>query len=100
MNDDRFKLNSNDISILSKNDEYLKGNDLIKYLEAERAALTNVEEKLNIGDVVRLRFTGDIVTIKDNSGEMFSYKGSVEGVDDRLILFDQNDIEEIISKKK
>ena len=95
MEKDRFIMYKDDVTIYHKEKEPLKGEKLINFLKEKR----NTLEKLNIGDVVELKDGGDIVTIEENNGEFYTYEGSIEGMEN-LILFDNEDIERVISRKK
>lgn len=96
ISDYRFYLS--DFGVVDENGNILKGEEMVKFLKDRSSVPPTIEEKLEIGDVVKLKLTNDIVTIAENDGDPFLYKGKSSS-NGRLLCFNQNQIEKIISKK-
>lgn len=99
MNDDRMLLRPSDISIQTEKGDFLSKNDAIKYLEAQKKQIL-IKEKINVGDIVKLNDFDDVLIIKINDGKPFQYGAYTKDNEELLVLFDQEDIKEIIYKKR
>lgn len=99
MNDDRMALRPDDIRIQTENGEYLSRSEAIKYLQEQKSHIL-IKEKANIGDSVKLNDFDDVLIVKINDGKPFQYGAYAEGNEELLVLFEQEDIKEIVSKKR
>lgn len=95
LEDDRFSLKKGDVSFVNTNGEYIENEK--KYFNNRKKEMLTISDKLQIGDVVKLKLTGEVVTIVKIDFAGFSYAGEKLG-ENELTLFSQEDIEEIISK--
>lgn len=87
-----------DIKIKDENGNYLSGNDAIAYINKNNSII--VDELLNVGDIIKLKKFKEQLVVKTNNGDLSKYEGYVPGMENELILFNQKDIEAIISKKR
>lgn len=97
-NNNRFEMQKGEVEFLDDNGQGIKGN-LKEYFEQQKQANVTYEKKLNIGDVVKLKRTGQVVVVqyvdyRRNDYVKADYAGMLYGVDSaNLILFGQEDIE-------
>lgn len=93
MNNNRFIMYKNDVKSFNKKN--MSDKQILKILKGKIEEIKN----LNVGDIVVLKELGDIVTIVANNGEIYTYKGSIEGYEN-LILFDDEDVERVLNRKR
>ncbi len=95
-------MNQNDFDLANYNfidssGKSVKGKDLINYFEKRKSEMLTITEPLNIGDIVELKTTGEIVKVTEINPEEADYAGYVDG-ETALTLFGQEDIEQIIER--
>ncbi len=99
LNDDKFIWKNDDIKFRSQNGEYIKNENLKDYFDNRKKEMLTITDNLNVGDVVKLKLTGEIVIIDKIDYANFKYAGYVQG-ESSLTLFSQEDVEEIMSKSQ
>lgn len=92
----KFNWNINDVRFQASNGEYVKSEDLKQFFGKRKTDMLTITENLNIGDVVQLKMTKEIVTISELNFSGVKYAGYVQG-ETALTLFGQEDIEKVIS---
>ncbi len=98
MDNDRFKMHQGDITIKGDNGEDLSGDKALEYLRNKRKTMLKIDTFLQIGDKVKLHKLDEPVIVKMTDGELFKYGGSNSSTGENLIMFNQEDIEEIITR--
>ncbi len=96
--DDRMVMHPKDIRIKTDSGEYLSGKEAIEYLETKRKVL--VSEKLEAGDIVKIKEVDEPVIVSDKTIPPFTYGGYTKEEPDEMLLFNQYTVEKIISKKR
>ena len=101
--DSRFVMNKEDVQFLDDNGEVIVG-DIKEYMRKKRESMLTITDKLNVGDVVKLKGSGQIVVVqfvdyKFNEIVKADYAGTLFNTDyENLILFGQEDIEKIYDR--
>ena len=106
MNNSRndFSLSVDNVSWETKDGRLLSGTEFAKYMKEYQKLNTKITDILSVGDVVMLSYIDVPVTIVETKFEEgphlygSDYGGQVEVDDSQIILFNQNEIVEIISK--
>lgn len=96
MNDEKMTLHLNDISIADNDGNMLTGKDAFEYLNKNRENNIVVNEKLAIGDIVKLKYLKEYIKVSTIDGTTYLYSGVTQDDKDSTVLFDQEDIEKII----
>ena len=101
---ERLVMNKGDVTFLDNNGQPISNPK--EYFEKRRLANTTYTEKLQVGDIVKLKdFVGSIVVVKYvdfkvNDVINFDYAGPLYNSDNKdLIMFGQEDIEVVYSDK-
>ena len=92
---DRFTMKQDDVNFINNNGEIIE--DVKEYFKNRKNEMLTISDNLKIGDVVKLKFTEDIVIIDKIDYAGFKYAGYILG-ESELTLFNQESIEEIIDK--
>lgn len=101
----RFNANFNDMTFVTEEGTIVDKNqaDYIRMLQEKDIT---IEERLNIGDIVKLKKMDDFICIQKVNFEISNvgivdYAGTKENSDDdNLILFNQKDIEKKVTQEK
>lgn len=94
----RFEVQPGEVEFLDNNGQSING-DLKEYFDQQRKANLTFTEKLNVGDIIKIKWTGQVVVVKYvdyqvNESIKVDYAGSLYNVESEdLILFGQDDIE-------
>ena len=96
-NDNRFTWKQGDIKFINSNGDYVENER--DYFNNRKQEMLTIGDELQVGDIVKLKSTGEIVTISKINFAGFKYAGNVQG-ESELTLFSQEDILEVLSKIK
>ncbi len=94
---DRFSWKPGDVKFLKQDGSYVKNEK--DYFDNRKKEMLTISNELQIGDVVKLKLTGEVVTIDKIDHAGFKYAGYVQG-ESKLTLFSQEDIEEVLSESR
>ncbi len=97
LENDRFTWKQGDIKFINSNGDYIENEK--DYFNNRKQEMLTIRDELQVGDVVKLKSTGEIATISKINFAGFRYAGNVQGESD-LTLFSQEDIQEVLSKVK
>lgn len=97
--DERFCLHPDDIQILDEEGNVVPKDKIKQYLEEKKKKLLTVSDKAMIGDRVKTKDDLNIYTIKYVDFKGFDYLGVINEGDNLCYMFNQEDIESIVSKK-
>ena len=100
MDDGRMIMQQGDITIKDDEDRLLSGKEALDYLKEKRKTMLKITTILDIGDKVKLNKLDEPVIVELNDGNLFKYGGYNSSTVDSLIMFNQEDIEEILEKTK
>lgn len=98
-NEERFNLHANDIQILDEEGNVVPKNRIKQYLAEKRLKSITVSEKVMIGDRVKTKDDINIYIIVDTNFQGFDYLGKINEEDHICYMFNQGDIESIVSRK-
>lgn len=94
-NYDKFTWKQGDVKFLNQDGSYVE--NIKDYFENKKKDMLTINDEFQIGDIVKLKLTGEIVTIDKINFSGFKYAGYVQG-ESELTLFSQEDVKEVISK--
>lgn len=96
----RFAMNTNEVEFLDESGNTITG-DVKEYFTKQREEMLTINKFLKLGDVVKIKGTGQIVMVaaidfKINEVVKSQYAGTLfNSENENLILFNQEDIEKI-----
>ena len=97
LEDDKFIWKKEDVRFVNDDGNFIENEK--DYFNNRKKDMLTISDELQVGDVVKLKLTEEIVTVVKINFSGFRYAGEVQG-DSELTLFSQEDIEEIISKSQ
>ena len=105
LNENRFGYTSPDqVQLLSDDGRVLSSDEALAYAEEQKQKNTSVHDVLSIGDVVKVKDIDVPLTVVATKEETtynlsgFDYGGESEVDNSQVLLFDQDEIEQIIFK--
>jgi hypothetical protein len=102
--EDRFSFGPSDVALVTDDGRKLYGTEVDEYIKQKKIDNTKVSEQLSVGDVVKLTYIDvplTIVRTKFDGGDSLygsDYGGESELDTSQIVLFDQDEIESVISK--
>ena len=102
--DTRFNLKPTDIQLVTDDGRFLSNEEIDLYIQNQKEINTTVSEELSIGDVVKISQIDvplTIVETKNSEGNHLfgsDYGGKTDIDSNQIIIFEQDEIEEVISK--
>ncbi len=94
----RMVMHKDDIEIITKDKEYLKGKAAIDYLKEQGLKSMTITETVPIGTRIKLKKFDDVLVITNNNSKPMKYYAYIEGTPEELYCFGQQDIEKILPK--
>ena len=95
--DKRMTLELDSLEIKNDKGRFISGEEAKNYLKEQKEKMLKIKDELEIGTQVKLYKSDSIYEITSNNGEMFKYKGTIPNFEKRQILFNQEDIEKIVT---
>ena len=86
------------LKFISNSGEHIQTQNLRAYFDQRKKSMLTITDELNVGDVVKLKVTGQVVEICQINLDNIKYGGYIPDKNS-VILFGQEDIESVISKK-
>lgn len=99
MNEDRFAWNAGEVGLVLDDGQIVTDSEMKEYLKKQREQLLTIRETMEIGDIVKLKVTDRIVQITQHNPANRTYRGELVNEKDRIFIFGQEDIKEVIRKK-
>ena len=101
----RFSFGPSDVELVTEDNRLISGNDIDDYVK-EHSKNIKIDRILSVGDVVKISYIDVPLTIVEsknqNGAHLFGsdYGGKIAEDPTQLILFEQDEIEEVIKEAK